>query len=300
MMTIRIDPPHPGSSLNPNLLNEYHQRREELPPDPSSPLLSSTPSPQVAAVSSTSTTSSMSSIFPPPSSTSSSDPTGTSSTNNIFATTGGPPLILVFLAAGLLVGALLALLILRRLYPQRGRPLVQPRNGRRRGENNFGEKPLIYDVYLDYLAINHHQAEGEWGYTDEEKLWKDVQPISAKFITEETPSNSPSDPSTPSPPIPSLSQPYSLMGRHLFLSRSNNNPSHIPLEPTSSINTTNSMHSQGTLQVAVAIAMPRPPMTPTPDPPILEFEYCLGLSEVCCRGRDRNMIGDLVGESESS
>ena len=86
----------------------------------------------------------------------------------IFSTSGGPPLILVFLAAGLLVGALAALIILRRFYPDRrlrGRLAQIARDderNRQKRQKELGEKPVLWDVYAasDTLDDDLEQLSG--------------------------------------------------------------------------------------------------------------------------------------------
>lgn len=86
----------------------------------------------------------------------------TGSSGSIFSTSGGPPLILVFLAAGLLVGALVALIILRRFYPDRrlrGRlaQIAEEDERRRKKRRELGEKPVLWDVYVASDALDPEQ-----------------------------------------------------------------------------------------------------------------------------------------------
>ncbi|KAJ3477961.1 hypothetical protein NLI96_g10099 [Meripilus lineatus] len=155
------------------------------------------------------------------------------SSSSIFSTTGGPPLILVFLAAALLIGALLALLVLRRLYPQRGGLFVMRAEPGRTGKvKRFGEKPLLWDVYLD----DHHHGDER---VMKEKLgWQYVVPISARFISTEppTPEGSAAQPSSNSP-LSTLRSTTSTIRKFITFPRSRHNaPSSSPLIPLTETN----------------------------------------------------------------
>lgn len=184
---------------------------------------------------------------------------------NIFSTTGGPPLILVFLAAGLLIGALVALLVLRRVYPQGGRRGVVARVAtNRRRRRRIGEKPVLWDFYLQE---DDEEGLSEKGFTK----WTQVLPISAKFIPNETSRHnaSPTSPRLPSS-RPSFVQKY--------FRRSDLSTSKTQEPPFSD---SSEQLIDGKLEVAVTIAMPRPPPLPSSSTHgEAELDYCLGLVHV--------------------
>lgn len=65
---------------------------------------------------------------------------------SVLSTSKGPPLILVFLASGLLVGAVLTILLLRHVYPNRFASRTPPVRARKPNRPP-GERPKLWDVY---------------------------------------------------------------------------------------------------------------------------------------------------------
>ncbi|KAI0783821.1 hypothetical protein C8Q75DRAFT_736641 [Abortiporus biennis] len=214
----------------------------------------------------------------------SSTSTNAGSSSNIFSTSGGPPLILVFLAAGLL------------------RNFVNPSNAlrRRRGDSggSLGEKPILWDIYLDYEGLDDRE---KCKVTEEEKAnWIDVIPISAQLLVHSSaPSSSeptiPSSSPPPQPPRPVFSrllppylQPYSLAGRNVTLSGQPQSPppSSIPLMTVSPASQSAPSSSETKIEVAVAIAMPQPPDSDNSSnyPGNDGFDFCIGLTNVSVQG----------------
>ena len=77
---------------------------------------------------------------------------------SVLHTSKGPPLILVFLASGLLVGAVLTILLLRHVYPNRFASRTPPVRPRKRN-GALGERPRLWDVYCYSDA---ESGSGRW------------------------------------------------------------------------------------------------------------------------------------------
>lgn len=82
--------------------------------------------------------------------------------HSIWSTNGGPPLILVLLATGLLVAALIALFVLRRIYLGRDISHSQIDVYRRFCSYFEDDRPQLWDVQLASTAITY------------EFSWKDI------------------------------------------------------------------------------------------------------------------------------
>ncbi|TCD62762.1 hypothetical protein EIP91_006434 [Steccherinum ochraceum] len=217
-----------------------------------------------------------------PTATDASTPSPSSSpTNGVLSSTGGAPLILVFLGAGLLVGAVFALLILRRFYPRRRRDGMLGGFGGRDGAT-LDEKPSIWDVQLE------SQGDEKDASMFDEAKWTELTPMSAKFI--------PDNKIPPPAPLPLITldsldtesgtprtSRISGFRRHLPFNRSQS-----PSIAESTNGSASSFDSptggytrNGKLQVAVAIGMPRPPSERRRhDGRGPDSELCLGLTEI--------------------
>ncbi|KAI0078677.1 hypothetical protein K474DRAFT_1706248 [Panus rudis PR-1116 ss-1] len=211
---------------------------------------------------------------------------------NIFTSSGGPPLILVFLAAGLLIGSLFALIVLRRLYPQRtgaagrGGGLILPSQVTRRSKKKFGKKPKLWDVYLDVdESVNDKDVESDSRKRPMRSLI-DVLPLSMKFIADQK-EGAATDDTVASRESQNILQRllHDQAWGGLFTA------SRVPPTsgPSSNPEAKDDTPIEGKLQLAVTIAMPLPPSLRHPSdnndsddyshPPL---DYTLGLIEVPC------------------
>ncbi|KAK7685592.1 hypothetical protein QCA50_011459 [Cerrena zonata] len=214
------------------------------------------------------------------------DSTGTSS--NIFSTSGGPPLILVFLAAGLLVGALAALIILRKFYPDRrlrGRLAQIAREDERRQKKRqeLGEKPVLWDVYVASDTLDPEQLSEK-----SINRWDRMLPITGKFIAD----GKYDEESLPSPLPPPSSRP-AFLKRFMNKVRPSNQQETLPLDDLK-------RSVDGSLQIAVAVVMPHPPSLPLSSDGEPELDYCLGLVDLPWKETvARAAISENPGEATS-
>ncbi|THH30908.1 hypothetical protein EUX98_g3291 [Antrodiella citrinella] len=190
----------------------------------------------------------------------------------------GTPLIFVFLGAGLLVGAVFALLILRRFYPRRRRAAAAAAAaslsfGRRRDEL-LDEKPLLWDVRFETKEDIY-----------DETTWDAMTPMSARFIPDnKIPPPAPLELFTLDSLQSESDAPHtsrlSGLRRHLHLGRSHSPaPTDVSNDSTPSFESpTGGYTRSGTLQVAVAVGMPRPRRSEQQSRG--EGEYCLGISAI--------------------
>jgi len=187
----------------------------------------------------------------------------------------------VFLGAGLLVGAIFALLILRKFYPRRRREAAALALSRR-NEGLLDEKPLLWDVQLET------QGNYKDGYAYENSKWDAMTPMSVSFI--------PDNKIPPPAPLPLITidsldsgmdtprtSRLSGLRRHLHLGRSHTpQPSETESDSTSSFESPTGGYTRtGALQVAVAVGMPRPPSQRRSGQHNRgESELCIGLTEI--------------------
>ncbi|CCM00642.1 uncharacterized protein FIBRA_02679 [Fibroporia radiculosa] len=199
----------------------------------------------------------------------------------VLNSANGPPLILVFVASGLLVGVVLSILVLKRIYPTMN---FTTRTPRRRREVRLGEKPRIWDVHVSpYSRSVGTEGLGPGG-------WHALMPLAASFVTEQT-DVKPPPPEQPIAPVPALS-PFRRQCHHLLhLYRTPRVPRE-ELLPTSAVEPP---PLPSRLQVAVVVALPSPCIArpyslcsedsgassscSSPRPDSLQ-EYCLGITEV--------------------
>ncbi|KAI0728459.1 hypothetical protein C8Q72DRAFT_369981 [Fomitopsis betulina] len=190
---------------------------------------------------------------------------------SVLRTSKGPPLILVFLASGLLVGAVLTILLLRHVYPNRFASQTPPVRARKQ-TRPFGERPKLWDVYC------YSDAESGGG------RWALVLPLAAAFppepeglVTEPAPATSSYRPH-PWPWVDGLLRTFSQ--RRCA-------SAHTDLEASAA---TDDRSSMAPLQIAVIIAMPSrqpalrgswscPGEKPAPEPED-EKDLCIGFAEV--------------------
>ncbi|EPT02127.1 hypothetical protein FOMPIDRAFT_1048140 [Fomitopsis schrenkii] len=192
---------------------------------------------------------------------------------SVLSTSKGPPLILVFLASGLLVGAVLTILLLRHVYPNRFASRTPPVRARKPNRPP-GERPKLWDVYC------YSDAESGGG------RWASVLPLAAAFPPE------PEEPVTePAPATPAYRpHPWPWVDGLLRTFRHRRHaPAHADVEQASAA-TDGDRPSMAPLQIAVIVAMPSrqsalrgswscPEKAPSPEPEE-ETELCIGFAEV--------------------
>ncbi|KZT01064.1 uncharacterized protein LAESUDRAFT_816146 [Laetiporus sulphureus 93-53] len=99
----------------------------------------------------------------------------------VAQSTDGPPLILVFLASGLFIGAVLSIVVLRRVYPSMS--FMNPTRRVIPIERPLVEKPRLWDMCAG-LELRHD------GVGDSQKKnrgdiggrWQTILPLSARFL----------------------------------------------------------------------------------------------------------------------
>ncbi|EMD35649.1 hypothetical protein CERSUDRAFT_116391 [Gelatoporia subvermispora B] len=229
--------------------------------------------------------------------------TSNTSSNSLFSSHGSPALILAFLAIGLFAGGIIAMFGFRRYH-------MSSQFGRRRGfvgrrqeegdldgpagfqttgprvprtvKRNFGEKPLLWDVYAvddsDYSLMN-------------------LMPISAKVLAAQ------SHPEDGTSGRPSLQRSDSHVGRlrtfiiHGPSPRRTPSSASVPASPSSSPTPASAPAASPSLvrlQVAVAIAMPAPYANNSTIP-----DYSLGLMELpwSVSAQARNASSEIAPDS---
>ncbi|KZT70046.1 hypothetical protein DAEQUDRAFT_726044 [Daedalea quercina L-15889] len=159
---------------------------------------------------------------------------------SVLHSSNAPPLILVFLASGLLVGAVLSILVLRHMYPNRFAGRTTPLR-QRKMRQPIGERPTLWDVY----GCNEGIADTRW---------RSMQPLAAAFLAD--PEDSAVEQTPPSSsPLTHRPHPWPWVDWLLQTFRRDRQQSaHDDPEQTSAGK--EEPPSLGRLQIAVIIAMP--------------------------------------------
>ncbi|CCM00637.1 uncharacterized protein FIBRA_02674 [Fibroporia radiculosa] len=164
----------------------------------------------------------------------------TSSSPSIFSASGTPAFILAFLAIGLFVGGMLAMFALRRRLISRGVRAwfssdlsVDPGAGneRTKRKKDFGKRPELWDIYAREKCVK-------------DGMWKEVMPISAKFI----PSYTSEQPQEFLPPVE--------QHRNLWLPQRLDALKFFHRSPTTSVPQIAIPSRPSHLEITVAVSMP--------------------------------------------
>jgi len=220
---------------------------------------------------------------------------------SLIHSSAGPPLILVFLGTGLFVGAVISILVLRRIYPSMR--FVNPARSRLAvTEPVLNQKPLLWDVYVgrpdsSCSSSIWSRRGGDMG-SARTYDWPEMMPLSARFLPSPQTLINRVSPST-STTQPTLSaQTSSLLNglcHTLFGSRTASPSDRKNIQLLSEHLAVEDQPPLGRLQVAVLISMPYPShgrsnshercmeKASFPEQVLMEdqsWEYCVGLAEV--------------------
>lgn len=219
---------------------------------------------------------------------------------SLIHSSAGPPLILVFLGTGLFVGAVISILVLRRIYPSMR--FVNPARSRLAvTEPVLNQKPLLWDVYVgrpdSSCSSNTWSRRGSAMGSARPDGWPEMMPLSGRFLpSPQTLINRVSPSTAATQPTPSAQTSSLLNGlcHTLFGSRTASRD-RKNIELSSEHLAVGDQPPLGRLQVAVLISMPYPShgrssshercmeKASFPEQVLMEgqsWEYCVGLAEV--------------------